>query len=115
MDAEHDECAAALRRLANEQSPQSLEAAIQCLLEHFDHEERLFDEFKWGGNVTEPFSAKKTHIEDHRRITGKMQRQLAQRGSVPAEFVEEVLKDFHEHTGRYDVQYAEMLSSMGAK
>lgn len=117
MDHEHDECAALLRRLAVEQSPPALEAAIRCLVHHFEHEEALFEEFGFGG-ADERFSAKKSHIEEHRRITGRMQRQLAQGapgGRVSADFIEEVLKDFHEHTSRYDVQYAEILSSKGAK
>lgn len=116
MDHEHDECAAALRELASSQSPSALEAAIRCLLEHFEHEEALFEEFGFGGNAEERFSAKKTHIEDHRRITNRMQKQLQEStSSVCAEFIEEVLKDFHEHTTRYDVQYSELLSSKGAK
>jgi hemerythrin len=113
MDAEHDECATALRRLAATQSVQALQAAMDCLLEHFDHEEALFDQYGFGGNVNEAFSAKKTHIEDHRRITDKMQRQIAEK-KVSPDFIEEVLQDFHDHTSRYDVQYSELLSSKGA-
>lgn len=132
MDAEHDECAAALRRLAVEQSHSALLEAMNSLLSHFEHEESLFEDFGYGGHANDRFSATTSHIEDHRRIVSKMQRQLAEGvaalerdaaledwlaegASVPAELVEEVLKDFHEHTSRYDVQYAEFLSSRGAK
>merc|ERR1719382_2135182 len=44
MDAEHDECAAALRLLAQQCSAQALQAALSCLGEHFRHEEALFEE-----------------------------------------------------------------------
>lgn len=117
MDHEHDECAFYLRELAEYQSRSALEAATKCLLEHFEHEEALFVEHGFGGNVDDRFSAKKSHIDEHRRITTEMQRKIAEVGSnpVPAEFIEKLLKDFHEHTSRYDVQYAEFLSSKGAQ
>jgi hemerythrin len=119
MDHEHEEIADALRCLAEERSLEALEATLKCMKAHFEHEEKLFEEYGFGGHINDMFSAKKTHIEDHRRITSKMQRQMYQvpgtQAGVTAEFVEEVLKDFHEHTNRYDVQYSELMSSNGAK
>lgn len=116
MDAEHGECADALRQLAEEGSPSSLERVFACLAGHFKHEEELFDQYGFGAHRNERLSAKKTHIEDHQRILGKLQRRLASKaGAVPAEFVREVLQDFHEHTSRYDSQYADVLSEQGAR
>mmetsp|Transcript_108306 Transcript_108306/g.288201 ORF Transcript_108306/g.288201 Transcript_108306/m.288201 type:complete len:362 (-) Transcript_108306:411-1496(-) len=116
MDAEHSECAAALQRLAQEGSHGALEGVLSCLTGHFAHEEALFEEFGFGAHKNESLSAKKTHMEDHKRILNKIQRQLVAASScVPAEFVREVLQDFHEHTSRYDSQYAEPLSEQGAR
>mmetsp|Transcript_55185 Transcript_55185/g.118593 ORF Transcript_55185/g.118593 Transcript_55185/m.118593 type:complete len:359 (-) Transcript_55185:87-1163(-) len=118
MDAEHSECAEALRRLATECSGAALQAVIACLSSHFDHEEALFEQFGWGAGANERFSAKKTHIEDHVRILEKLRSQLALLAGpasiVPTGSIREVLQDFHEHTSRYDVQYAEQLSAKGA-
>lgn len=117
MDAEHEDCADALRRLADEQSINALEAVMHCLSEHFAHEEALFEQYGFGGNADDRFSAKKSHMDDHRRITGNMQKVLfaTKTGPIPAQFIKEVLQDFHEHTSRYDKMYAEFMSSKGAK
>lgn len=118
MDDEHSECAEALRRLAAERSGAALQAVLACLSSHFNHEEALFEEFGFGAHANERFSAKKTHIEDHHRILEKLQRQLAllvePAATVPTGTIREVLQDFHEHTSRYDVQYADQLSAKGA-
>mmetsp|Transcript_118619 Transcript_118619/g.186148 ORF Transcript_118619/g.186148 Transcript_118619/m.186148 type:complete len:364 (-) Transcript_118619:106-1197(-) len=117
MDEEHEECADALRRLAAEQSVNALEAVIQCLSEHFAHEEALFEKYGFGGSGDDRFSAKKSHTDDHRRICGNMQKMVSatKTGLVPAQFIKEVLQDFHEHTSRYDKMYAEFMSSKGAQ
>mmetsp|Transcript_3540 Transcript_3540/g.6312 ORF Transcript_3540/g.6312 Transcript_3540/m.6312 type:complete len:336 (-) Transcript_3540:88-1095(-) len=116
MDDEHEECAVALRRLATERSASSLQLALQCIAEHFEHEEALFEEYGFGGHVNDRFSAKKSHIEDHRRMTRKIEEQLA-RGSktVPSDIIREVLQDFHDHANKFDASYAEFLSSKGAR
>mmetsp|Transcript_72444 Transcript_72444/g.167823 ORF Transcript_72444/g.167823 Transcript_72444/m.167823 type:complete len:372 (+) Transcript_72444:123-1238(+) len=116
MDAEHAECASALRQLAEEGSRPALDQVLACLSEHFSHEEALFDEFGFGVHKNEKLSAKKTHVEDHKRILGKIRQQLESSAAlwVPADFVVEVLRDFHEHTSRYDTQYGDHLSAKGA-
>eukprot|EP00930_Biecheleria_cincta_P045313 TRINITY_DN31245_c0_g1_i1.p1 TRINITY_DN31245_c0_g1~~TRINITY_DN31245_c0_g1_i1.p1 ORF type:complete len:335 (-),score=54.46 TRINITY_DN31245_c0_g1_i1:385-1389(-) len=111
MDAEHIECADALRRLAAELSMASLETTLATLSEHFAHEEALFDQHGFGEHADVRFSAKRTHIEDHNRLLEKMRQQLRSQGPVPSSFVRGLLQDFHEHTSRYDVQYSELLSS----
>lgn len=116
MDDEHEECAVALRRLASERSASSLELALQCIGSHFAHEESLFEEYGFGGHVNDRFSAKKSHIEDHRRMTRKIEEQLA-RGAqtVPSDVIREILQDFHDHANKFDASYADFMSSKGAK
>mmetsp|Transcript_627 Transcript_627/g.1811 ORF Transcript_627/g.1811 Transcript_627/m.1811 type:complete len:347 (-) Transcript_627:60-1100(-) len=117
MDAEHGECAAAFRTLAESKSMGDLKALLQCLSEHFAHEEALFEEFGFGKNTNERFSARKTHIGDHNRILEKAQHALVAKESapVPVGLIRELLQDFHDHTRLYDVQYADQLSAKGAK
>lgn len=115
MDAEHAECAEALRRLTSDFSSGSLQLVFQALKEHFSHEEALFDEHGYGGQQDDRFSAKRTHIEDHRRLLQKITQQLkVSAKQVPQAFVRDLLQDFHEHTSRYDVQYSAFLSAKGA-
>lgn len=115
MDAEHAECAQALGRLVTECSGPSLEAVLKTLTDHFAHEEALFEEHGFGAHQDKRFSAKATHIEDHGRILTGIREQLGSGTEfVPRSFVRDLLRDFHEHTSRYDVQYSELLSSAGA-
>jgi len=113
MDAEHAQCADALRSFAAQPSKASLEAVLAEFSEHFSHEEALFDQYGFGEHVDARFSAKRSHIEDHNRLLAKIRQQLLSRDPVPPAFVCSVLRDFHEHTSRYDVQYSELLSSKG--
>ncbi|CAK9040315.1 unnamed protein product [Durusdinium trenchii] len=113
MDSEHAECAKALRVLAEKRSEESLQDVLKCLSDHFLHEEQLFEQFGFGVHVNEKLSAKKSHTDEHHRLLDKVQKQLA-RGTVPAGFVKDLLKDFHEHTSLYDMQYADFLASKGA-
>jgi len=116
MDAEHDECASAMRRLAEEGSSEALQGVLDCMSEHFSHEEQLFEVHGFGNHKNERLAAKKTHMEDHNRILNKVRQQLAScNGQVPAGFVRELLQDFDEHTARYDMQYADFLSAKGVQ
>lgn len=118
MDAEHASCADALRKLAMEQSRVALEDVFKEIAAHFGHEEVLFEEYGFAANQDEKFSAKKSHIKEHRRILANIQGQLQQpscRTAVPFRFIADLLEDFHSHTTRYDMQYSELLSSQGAQ
>jgi len=118
MDAEHASCAEALRKLATDHSRVALEGVLKEIVEHFGHEEALFEEYGFAANQDEKFSAKKTHIKDHHRILAKIQGQLQQpscRTSVPSVFVADLLEDFHNHTTRYDMQYAELFSAQAVQ
>ncbi|CAJ1431149.1 unnamed protein product, partial [Effrenium voratum] len=91
MDADHADCANALRSLANKRSKESLEDVLQCLSGHFAHEEQLFEQFGFGVHVNEKLSAKKSHEDEHRRLLDKVRRQLAAT-TVPVSFVRELLQ-----------------------
>jgi hemerythrin len=114
MDAEHADCAAALKELVTQRSKSALEAVQKELSEHFAHEEELFVQYGWGGATDQRFSARKSHIEDHQRILRLIQQELRST-SVSTAFIQTLLTDFHEHTSKYDVQYADLLSSKGAQ
>jgi len=119
MDAEHAECADALRDLAAQRNAEALEAVWQCLSDHFEHEEKLFVEYAFGAHANENLSARKSHSEDHRRILDKI-RSVLDAASGPTQavspgFVKDLLQDFHDHTSRYDASYAEHLSAKGAQ
>lgn len=112
MDAEHAECADLMHQLVAKKSIDTLKAVENHLAEHFHHEEALFDQHGWGQHQNEKLSAKKTHIEDHKRILRKISTLLESSAqSVPAEFIRELLLDFHNHTTRYDSQYADELGA----
>merc|ERR1719199_2394938 len=68
MDAEHASCAEALRKLATDQSRVALQEVYKEIAAHFGHEEALFEECGFAANQDDQFSAKKTHIKEHRRI-----------------------------------------------
>lgn len=104
MDAQHEECAAALEALRRDRSAASLGSALECLLEHFAEEERLLDSTLYAsaeaskstgkgkqGDETEPrgddaapagFSAqagaRKSHYADHRRLLRIAEEELAE-------------------------------------
>ncbi|CAK0877452.1 unnamed protein product, partial [Prorocentrum cordatum] len=116
MDAEHAECADALRLLVAEGSRAALASLLDTLASHFAHEEALFEQFGWGRHANASLAAAVTHAADHRRMLEKVQKQLAVAGaSVSPAFVQEVLQDFHEHATKYDARYAEPLSELGAR
>jgi len=96
-------------------SNESLELVRRELAEHFAHEEALFEEHGFGAHKDERFSAKKSHIADHKRILDKVSEQLRSCHGLTRIFVQDLLQDFHDHTGKYDVQYSELMSSRGVK
>jgi hemerythrin len=68
MDDEHERCARALEGLLDQLSVQALTVAIAEIQTHFQHEENVLIEYKFGGSITDPFSALHSHIQDHKRI-----------------------------------------------
>ncbi len=68
MDDEHDRCARALEDLLEKLSIEALSTAIDEIQRHFRHEEDLLIRYKFGGSVSDPFSALHSHFQDHRTI-----------------------------------------------
>jgi hemerythrin len=98
LDEQHAECAIALNKLLLDRTPKALSVVYQCLKGHFQHEEQLLTEFSWGGLLTDPFSALKSHIADHKRLLALLETRMggmgAGGGSLPSSFV----KVAHTHT-----------------
>lgn len=118
MDEEHAECADVLRHLVQGRSRAALEAVLMCLEDHFEHEEALFVEHNFGAHANENLSARKSHMDDHKRILDTIRSKLqGTKGAqaIPVDFIRALLQDFHDHTSRYDSQYAEPLSAKGAQ
>merc|ERR1711920_1110052 len=101
-----------LRKLASQLCRSSLESVRKAFAEHFENEEDLFESHRFGEHQDERFSAKKAHVEEHRRLLRKIHQQLdLQTSRVPPAFFRELLQDFHEHTSHYDVQYSDWMAS----
>eukprot|EP00656_Telonema_subtile_P000735 TRINITY_DN10356_c0_g1_i1.p1 TRINITY_DN10356_c0_g1~~TRINITY_DN10356_c0_g1_i1.p1 ORF type:complete len:350 (-),score=96.99 TRINITY_DN10356_c0_g1_i1:191-1240(-) len=116
IDQEHQECAAALSRLASERSSEALQCVLEALREHFAHEEGLLDAwvYKSAPNKTgfnADASARKTHFADHARMLRGIAQQLATGDQVvPSSVVNVILRDFEEHADRYDGGFGERMS-----
>lgn len=116
MDAEHAMCSKTLRGLVEKRSKESLQDVLECLEDHFEHEEELFDQFGFGVHVNEKLSARKSHAAEHHRLLEKVRGQLGgASATISAAFIKELLQDFHEHTTLYDMQYADFLAQEGAR
>lgn len=116
MDAEHDECVKALNVLAEQRTLEALRSVLGIVKAHFRHEEELLDQSGWGGDVSDPFSAKGSHFKDHNRILEKINNELkVKQASVSADFIKSIVQDFEEHADRYDGHYADHLAALGVQ
>ena len=70
MDDEHKRCEAALTLLRQTNSVKALEALMGELIQHFEHEENLMKEHKFGttNDKNASFSPYISHCKDHERI-----------------------------------------------
>jgi hypothetical protein len=84
IDLEHAECAAALNALlAAPTSASALAAAVAALAAHFEHEEAVLRQHKFGGGIEGgSFSAFSGHAEDHARILALGREELARVAGV---------------------------------
>jgi hemerythrin len=110
MDAQHQECIGAFKKLCSELTSESLQVVRQVLKEHFDEEESLLKESGFGGGDDGPFSALTSHSKDHDRIIRIADDALAKLSSerdvaVPKELVGKLCKAFVEHATMYDSLY----------
>ena len=90
IDLEHAECAAALNALlAAPTSASALAAAVAALAAHFEHEEAVLRQHKFGGGSSGgsgggSFSAASGHAQDHARILAVGREELARvAGAAP--------------------------------
>jgi len=117
LDAEHEECATALRNLAALRTPAALRAVREVYASHFTHEEALLDAhlYEEAGAAAGGFSAaagqRRSHFADHKRLLAELDGALqAANDLVPARFVDAVLRSFEQHANMYDTTYAEPLA-----
>jgi len=118
LDAEHDACASALERLAEERSAAALGAVIAAYQTHFAHEEALLDEHVFhhaasseAGGFSASAGARTSHWADHARLLRDLEAEAARSKSCPAEFIDKTLRDFERHASQYDGSYAVPLST----
>eukprot|EP00746_Dinoflagellata_sp_MGD_P035457 gnl/MRDRNA2_/MRDRNA2_18486_c0_seq1.p1 gnl/MRDRNA2_/MRDRNA2_18486_c0~~gnl/MRDRNA2_/MRDRNA2_18486_c0_seq1.p1 ORF type:complete len:346 (+),score=60.51 gnl/MRDRNA2_/MRDRNA2_18486_c0_seq1:70-1107(+) len=110
MDAEHEQCVRLINLLVNRRSAVALRAVRDELATHFSHEEDLMRKHGWGGDGNDPFSARKSHIEDHQRMLDAIDCELRMgKSGVGAQFIKTLITDFQEHGERYDARYADFL------
>lgn len=115
MDAQHQECIAALTGLSSSLTVQSLQDARRLLKEHFDEEERLLTKSGFGGGGG-PFSALSSHSKDHDRIISLADEALAKLsnvcdGIVPKALAAQLCKAFVDHATMYDSLYEGKLDN----
>mmetsp|Transcript_11821 Transcript_11821/g.14742 ORF Transcript_11821/g.14742 Transcript_11821/m.14742 type:complete len:223 (+) Transcript_11821:269-937(+) len=73
MDKEHEACAESLSQLVKSLSMEALKRVLDDLVHHFDHEEKLMQQYGFGqggggGGTNATFSPFASHAKDHQRI-----------------------------------------------
>lgn len=120
LDAEHDQCAAALAAMVQRKDYQSLLAVIRAYETHFKHEEQLLDKHLYagvaiGGNgFNADAGARRSHFTDHTRLLAELyEAKCASKRGVPLskKFLERTLRNFEAHANQYDNAYAARLSA----
>lgn len=115
MDAEHDQILTLLRSLEIKRDCPSIKASLDCMIEHFEHEERLLVQHKFGGesgcNLIDG------HKGDHQAIIKMIQQEESQmkafnRAASP-QFLMELAERFAFHTQEYDSRYADFFVNKG--
>lgn len=117
MDREHEECVQAVNTLAQVRSLAALKTVLYTFAEHFEGEEELMEEKKFGG-APGAFSAVVGHKEDHSRIIRAIedvvQRVEAEKGFKTGTLITDAdLKMigslFEDHAQNFDMLYAGLL------
>lgn len=125
LDAEHDQCAAALAVMVQRKDYQSLMAVIRAYETHFKHEEQLLDKHLYtsasirGDGFNADAGARRSHFTDHTRLLAELyEAKCASKRGVPLskKFLERTLRNFEAHANRYDNAYAARLAAaMGSE
>lgn len=124
LDAEHEECTAALNTLAQSLEPSALAAVHQIFVKHFRHEESMLNDhiyaveeqrLKKEGGTSLLLDSKRSHYRDHEKMIEKVQREHARAtkegGKVASSFVNNLFRDFEHHANVYDGHYADKLAA----
>lgn len=124
LDAEHEECTAALNVLAQSLEPSALDAVCRVFQRHFKHEEDMLNEHLYGpeekrqkkeGGTSLLLDSRRSHYRDHEKMIQKVQdehsRAVKDGSLISSAFVNRLFRDFEHHANVYDAFYAEKLSS----
>lgn len=124
LDAEHEECTAALNTLAQSLEPSALAAVHQIFVKHFSHEESMLNDhiyekeeqrLKKEGGTSLLLDSKRSHYRDHKKMIEKVEcehaRATKEGGMVSSAFVNKLFRDFEHHANVYDGHYADKLAA----
>lgn len=124
LDAEHEECTAALNVLAHTLEAAALDAVHRVFVRHFKHEEVMLNDHiyapeekrvKREGGTSLLLDSKRSHYRDHEKMIAKVQEEHARavkEGSlVSSAFVNQLFRDFEHHANTYDGHYADKLAA----
>lgn len=124
LDAEHEECVAALNTLTQSMQPSALEAVANIFVKHFAHEESLLNDHVYAveegrvkkeGGTSLLLDSRRSHYKDHEKMIDKVQaeysRAVKEGGLVSPAFVNRLLRDFEHHANIYDGHYVDKLAA----
>jgi len=133
LDAEHEECEAALAALRECPTREAIMSVIEAYSKHFKHEEELLDQHLYatdassGDGFSTAASARRSHFADHQRMIGELRARASQlpeggpssgpkawiyaSSEAPAAFVHRMLRAFENHANLYDTAYAAPLAA----
>jgi len=124
LDAEHEQCAAALAELTKAPTRAAIERVLEAYTAHFAHEEAMLDTHLYTaaatataetGGFSKEASMRRSHYADHEKMLRELRSTAAALpatgGSAPAAFVDSVLRAFENHANVYDAAYAEPLAA----
>lgn len=116
MDREHEECTAAVNKLWTGRTLEQLKTVLYTFQEHFEDEEELMKQKKFGGPSDSPFSAAVSHAADHNQILARIQdivNRIASKNVsagetklVTATEVKLVASLFDQHAHKFDLLYS---------
>lgn len=124
LDAEHEECEAALNTLAQSRAPAALAAVHQIFVRHFQHEEDMLNDHLYSveearlrkeGGTSLLLDSKRSHYRDHEKMIQKVADEHARATKagdlVSSAFVDQLFRAFEHHANIYDGHYADKLAA----
>jgi len=123
LDQEHDVCTIALNKLVKDRHVNSLFIFLKIFEKHCSHEEQILDKFlfipeKKRINVNNGMSlllnSRTSHFKDHKKIINSIKEELKKaeinkNSEISVTYLNQLLKDFENHTNVYDAGYADKL------